>query len=87
MKRLSSWMSKTPILDFPNVVRRSETIAASDAMVARIPVLFAQHDGRAGHRLERVTFDQIIQHYNALLDGFNAGSHSVRVIPLDQIRV
>jgi nicotinamidase-related amidase len=30
-------------------------------------------------------FDQIIAHHNALLDGFDAGDHSVRVAPLNQI--
>ena len=32
-----------------------------------------------------LTFDQIIAHHNSLLDGFDAGSHSVRVVRLDQI--
>lgn len=30
-------------------------------------------------------FEQIIAHHNALLDGFEAGDHLVRVVPLDQI--
>jgi len=30
-------------------------------------------------------FEQIIAHHNALLDGFDAGDHSARVVPLDQI--
>jgi nicotinamidase-related amidase len=53
------------ILDIPGMTRRAETIAALDALVSRIaslirrarernvPVLFVQHDGPAGHRLER----------------------------------
>jgi nicotinamidase-related amidase len=32
-----------------------------------------------------LTFDQIIAHHNALLDGFDAGDHSVRVEPLKRI--
>ena len=32
-----------------------------------------------------LTFDQIIAHHNALLDGFDTGSHSVRVLTLDQV--
>jgi len=32
-----------------------------------------------------LTFDQIVAHHNALLDGFEAGSHSVQVVPLKQI--
>jgi nicotinamidase-related amidase len=169
------------ILSIPGMRRRVETHAALDAVVARIatlirrarnrgiPVVFVQHDGQPGHRLERgvpgwqirpeitpaggepvihksacdsffettlaaelesrkidklivagcmtqycvdtsvrravslgydvmlmadghmttdsgaLTFEQIIAHHNALLDGFDAGSHSVRVAPLDQI--
>ncbi|MGO9517790.1 MAG: cysteine hydrolase family protein [Candidatus Korobacteraceae bacterium] len=169
------------ILDIPGMRRRVETHAALDALLARIaalirwardrsiPVLFVQHDGQAGHRLERgspgweirpeitptrgdpvihksacdsffettlateltsrgigalivagcmtqycidttvrravslgydvtlvadghmtadsggPTFEQIIAHHNIVLDGFDAGKHSVRVLPLDQI--
>lgn len=55
------------ILDFPGLKRRAETQAAFDSVVMRIaafigrarerdiPVLFVQHDGPAGHRLERGT--------------------------------
>jgi nicotinamidase-related amidase len=32
-----------------------------------------------------LTFEQIIAHHNALLEGFEAGGHSVRVVPLHQI--
>ena len=32
-----------------------------------------------------LTFDQIISHHNSLLDGFDAGNHSVRVVPLSQV--
>ena len=32
-----------------------------------------------------LTFDQIVAHHNALLDGFDAGEHSVRVEPFDRI--
>lgn len=169
------------ILGIPGVARQIETRTALDAVVVRIaalierarnraiPVLFVQHDGQAGHRLERgspgwklrsevtpaqgepvihksacdsffqttlaaelesrnagklivagcmtqycvdtsvrravslgydvtlmadghmtadsgaLTFEQIIAHHNALLDGFDAGSHSVCVAPLKQI--
>jgi nicotinamidase-related amidase len=52
------------ILDIPGMKRSIETQAALDGLVARIatvverarncriPVLFVQHDGRIGHRLE-----------------------------------
>ena len=51
------------ILDIPGMRRRVETHAALDALLTRIaaliwcarnrniPILFVQHDGRAGHRL------------------------------------
>jgi nicotinamidase-related amidase len=32
-----------------------------------------------------LTFDQIIAHHNSLLDGFDAGNRSVRVIPSSQL--
>jgi nicotinamidase-related amidase len=169
------------ILTIPGLVRQIETCNAFDAVVARIaalierarsrdiPILFVQHDGRPGHRLEAgspgwklrpeiapapgepvvhksacdsffqttltaelesrnarklivagcmteycvdtsvrravslgydvtliadahmtadsgaLTFDQIIAHHNELLDGFDAGSHSIQVVPLQQI--
>jgi nicotinamidase-related amidase len=169
------------ILHIPGMKRPAETHAAFDELVARIatlverarnrgiPVLFVQHDGQPGHRLERgssgwqirpelapiraelvihktacdsffktpleselasrrinrlivggcmtqycvdtsvrravslgydvtlaedghltadsgsLTFDQIIAHHNALLDGFDAGEHSVRIEPLERI--
>jgi len=169
------------ILDIPSMSRRAETQAALDGCVGRIakliaearrrgiPVLYVQHGGDAGHRLERgsagwqirpevaplrdepvihktacdsffqttlqaelearnvdtlivagcmtqycvdtsarravslgydvklagdghmtadsgdLTFEQIIAHHNDLLDGFDAGSHTVRVVPIDRI--
>jgi nicotinamidase-related amidase len=53
------------ILDIPGMKRSAETHAAFDGLVSRIanfvqrarnrgiPVLFVQHDGQPGHRLER----------------------------------
>jgi nicotinamidase-related amidase len=41
-----------------------------------------------GHMTEdsgALTFEQIIEHHNAVLDGLSAGPHSVRVVPHDQI--
>ena len=169
------------ILDLPRLQRPLETRTAFDTLVARIatlierarkrniPVLFVQHDGPGGHRLERglrgwqirqeispadsepvihkhacdaffettleselssrkidrmivagcmteycvdttvrravslgydvtlvadghltadsgaLSFDQIVAHHNALLDGFDAGNHSVQVAPSDQL--
>jgi len=168
------------ILDLPGTQRRREIHAALDALVGRIailigrarqrnvPVIFVQHDGPSGHRLERgvpgwqirqeilpapgepivhktacdaffettlgleltsgkidrlivagcmteycvdttvrravslgydvtlvsdghmtadsgaLMFDQIIAHHNSLLDGFDAGNHSVRVVPVSR---
>ncbi len=52
------------IVDIPGMARRSHTMAAFDSLVERIatliqharsggvPVLFVQHDGQPGHRLE-----------------------------------
>jgi nicotinamidase-related amidase len=43
-------------------------------------------DGHMTADMGALTFDQIIAHHNSLLNGFNAGSHSVSVVPLDQLR-
>jgi len=32
-----------------------------------------------------LTFEQIVAHHNALLNGFDAGSHTVRVVPHEQV--
>jgi len=42
-------------------------------------------DGHLTADTESLTFDQIIAHHNALLDGFDAGEHSVRVEPFERI--
>jgi nicotinamidase-related amidase len=42
-------------------------------------------DGHLTADTESLTFDQIVAHHNALLDGFDAGEHSVRVEPFDRI--
>jgi nicotinamidase-related amidase len=42
-------------------------------------------DGHLTADSEFLTFDQNIAHHNALLDGFDAGEHSVRVEPFDRI--
>ncbi len=42
-------------------------------------------DGHLTADSELLTFDQIIAHHNALLDGFDAGEHVVRVEPLPRI--
>ncbi|MGA3127885.1 MAG: cysteine hydrolase family protein [Candidatus Korobacteraceae bacterium] len=44
-------------------------------------------DGHMTADTDALTFEQIIAHHNALLDGFDAGRHSVRVVPHDQISV
>jgi nicotinamidase-related amidase len=42
-------------------------------------------DGHLTADSEPLTFDQIIAHHNVLLDGFDAGEHSVRVEPFERI--
>ena len=42
-------------------------------------------DGHLTADSASLTFDQIIAHHNALLDGFDAGEHSVRVEPFAKI--
>jgi len=42
-------------------------------------------DGHLTADSESLTFDQIIAHHKVLLDGFDAGKHSVRVEPFKQI--
>jgi nicotinamidase-related amidase len=42
-------------------------------------------DGHMTTDFGELTYKQIIAHHNALLDGFNAGSHAVRVVPHDQV--
>lgn len=44
-------------------------------------------DGHLTADSESLTFDQIIAHHNALMEGFGAGRHSVRVEPLECISV
>ena len=44
-------------------------------------------DGHMTADTPALRFEQIIAHHNALLDGFDAGAHEVRVIPSSQIFV
>jgi nicotinamidase-related amidase len=44
-------------------------------------------DGHMTADFGGLSFEQIIAHHNALLDGFDAGLHSVRIVPHDQIFV
>jgi len=57
-------------------VRRAVSVGYDVTLVA---------DGHMTADSGELTFDQIIAHHNALLDGFDAGSHSVHVVPLKQI--
>jgi len=57
-------------------VRRAVSLGYDATLIA---------DGHMTSDSGGLTFDQIIAHHNALLDGFDAGSHSVRVLPLDQV--
>ena len=43
-------------------------------------------DGHTTADTGALRFEQIIAHHNALLDGFDAGEHEVRVIPCSEIR-
>jgi nicotinamidase-related amidase len=42
-------------------------------------------DGHMTADFGRLTYEQIIAHHNALLEGFDAGSHGTRVVSHDQI--
>jgi nicotinamidase-related amidase len=42
-------------------------------------------DGHMTSDLGELTYEQIIAHHNALLDGFDAGAHAVQVVPHDQV--
>lgn len=42
-------------------------------------------DGHATADTRTLRFEQIIAHHNALLDGFDAGEHQVRVLPCSEI--
>lgn len=43
-------------------------------------------DGHMTADMGGLAFDQIIAHHNALLDGFDAGRHAIRVAPAAEIR-
>ena len=57
-------------------VRRSVTLGYDVLLVA---------DGHMTADLGALKFEQIIAHHNLVLDGFEADSHTVRVLPLDKI--
>lgn len=59
-------------------VRRAVTLGYDVTLVA---------DGHMTADSSALMFDQIIAHHNALLDGFDASAHSVRVLPFDSILV
>jgi len=42
-------------------------------------------DGHTTADTHILSFEQIIAHHNAVLDGFNAGEHKVRVVPSSEI--
>jgi nicotinamidase-related amidase len=44
-------------------------------------------DGHTTADTDTLRFEQIIAHHNALLDGFDAGEHEVRVCPAAEIRL
>jgi len=57
-------------------VRRAVSLGYDVTLVA---------DGHMTADFGELGFDQIVDHHNALLDGFDAGAHSVTVVPLNQI--
>jgi nicotinamidase-related amidase len=57
-------------------VRRAVSLGYDVTLVA---------DGHMTADSGALLFEQIIDHHNALLDGFDAGPHSVRVFPLDRV--
>ncbi len=54
------------------------------AMSLGFDVLLAA-DGHATADTPTLRFEQIIAHHNALLDGFDAGEHEVRVVPASDL--
>ena len=42
-------------------------------------------DGHMAADTGALRFEQIIAHHNAILDGFDAGPHAVRVLPIEAI--
>jgi nicotinamidase-related amidase len=44
-------------------------------------------DGHMTADTDALRFEQVIAHHNALLDGFDAGEHEVRVCPSAEIRL
>jgi len=59
-------------------VRRAVTLGYDVVLVA---------DGHMTADTDTLRFEQIIAHHNALLDGFDAGKHEVRVCPSSEIRL
>ncbi|MFY9648094.1 MAG: cysteine hydrolase family protein [Terriglobales bacterium] len=59
-------------------VRRAVSLGYDVVLVA---------DGHMTADLGELTFEQIIAHHNAALDGFDAGEHEVRVCPWAEIRL
>ena len=57
-------------------VRRAVSLGYDVTLVA---------DGHVTADSGALGFEQIIDHHNALLDGFDAGPHSVAVVPLDRV--
>jgi nicotinamidase-related amidase len=57
-------------------VRRAVSLGYDVSLVA---------DGHMTADSGALTFDQIVAHHNALLEGFDAGNHSVRVRPLESL--
>jgi len=44
-------------------------------------------DGHATADAGGLLFEQIVAHHNSLLDGFDAGSHAVHVLPMSEIQL
>lgn len=59
-------------------VRRAVSLGYDVVLVA---------DGHMTADMGALRFEQIIAHHNAVLDGFDAGEHEVRVRPLSEIRL
>jgi nicotinamidase-related amidase len=59
-------------------VRRAVSLGYDVVLVA---------DGHMTADSSALRFDQIISHHNAILDGFDAGEHEVRVCPSAEIRL
>jgi len=95
-KRASDAFFETPLADLLQRLGTQELVVCGcmtqycvDTTVRRATSLghdvILVSDGHMTADTHTLRFEQIIEHHNGLLDGFDAGEHEVRVIPAAQI--